>query len=260
MKKSLKIGLSAGLYSGEIERPIEKGRAYVSNDYVQSVARSGAIPIIFPIISDSSQIEQMMELVDGLILTGGDDINPLLYGEEPHIKLRNVIPQRDIFEYELLKYAQKRKTPVLGICRGHQLINTFFGGSLYQDNSLKESSYIRHSQSKGNDFLEHTVNIKKDSWIHSFLGNKILTNSYHHQSIKNLADGFTISAESMDGIVEAIEKLGEGFFCVGIQWHPEMMSDKNQPMQNIFNEFSKVCAKNIASVIFTPYCSTFMEI
>lgn len=244
MKKLLKIGLSAGLYSGEIERSLEKGRSYVSNDYVQSVARSGAIPILFPIISQSAQIEQMMELVDGLILTGGDDINPLLYSEEPHVKLRNVIPQRDIFEYELLKFAQKRKTPVLGICRGHQLINTFFGGTLYQDNSLKESSYIKHSQTKGNDFLEHTVNIKKNTWIHSFLGDKILTNSYHHQSVKDLAQGFIISAESMDSIVEAIENLDKDFFCAGVQWHPEMMSDKNQLMQNIFNEFLKVCQKH----------------
>jgi len=244
LKKLLKIALSAGLYSGEIERPIEKGRSYVANDYVQSVARAGAIPIIFPIISDSNHIEQMMELVDGLMLTGGDDINPLLYSEEPHIKLRNVIPQRDIFEYELLKYAQKRKTPVLGICRGHQLINTFFGGTLYQDNSLKESSYIRHSQIKGNDFLEHTIKIKTNTWLHSFLGDKILCNSYHHQSVKDLAEGFIISAESMDGIAEAIEKADKEFFCIGIQWHPEMMSDKNQLMQNIFNEFLKVCLKN----------------
>lgn len=241
MKKLVNIGLSAGLYSGEIERPIEKGRCYVSNDYVQSLVRSGVTPIILPIVSSLDIIEQMIKLIDGLILTGGDDINPLLYGEEPHIKLRNVIPQRDIFEYELLRYAHKEKIPVLGICRGHQLINTFFGGTLYQDNSLKESSYIRHSQAKGNDFLEHTVNIKKNSWFNSFLGGNILTNSYHHQSIKELAKGFKIAAESKDGIVEAIEKIDDEFFCVGIQWHPEMNSDRNELMQKIFNEFSKIC-------------------
>ncbi len=244
MKKLLKIGLSAGLYSGEMERPIEKGRSYVSNDYVQSVARTGAVPIILPIIFQPGQIEQMVTLLDGLILTGGNDINPILYNEEPHIKLRNVLYQRDIFEYKLLEYAQKRRIPVLGICRGHQLINTFFGGTLYQDNSLKEASWIRHSQPSTSEFLEHTVNIKKDTWLHSFLGNKILTNSYHHQSIKDLADGFVISAESMDGIVEAIEKRDEEFFCAGIQWHPEIISDKNQLMQNIFNEFCKICQKS----------------
>ncbi|HBM15042.1 MAG TPA: gamma-glutamyl-gamma-aminobutyrate hydrolase [Lentisphaeria bacterium] len=240
----LKIGLSAGMVSGEIERPIEKGRCYVSNDYVQSIARSAAVPLILPVIFDIAMIEEMASIVDGIIFTGGDDINPLSYREEPHHKLRNVVPIRDDYEFKLLKIAHLKKIPVLGICRGLQLINVFFGGTLYQDNSLKENSYIRHSQARGFDFLEHTVTITKESWLNSFLGGTIITNSYHHQSIKDLAKGFKITAQSKDGLIEAIESTAKDFFCAGVQWHPEMNSDKNLSMQKIFNEFTKICMDN----------------
>lgn len=207
------------------------------------MARSGAVPLILPTVSDEKMIEAMLENLGGLILTGGDDINPLLYREEPHQKLRNVVPLRDDFEFKLLKCAQKRRLAVLGICRGHQLINVVFGGTLYQDNSLKESSFIRHSQPKGFDFLEHTVDIAEGSWLASFLGRTITINSYHHQSVKDLAKGFKITACARDGIIEAIERIDRGSFCAGVQWHPEMNSDRNESMQQIFNEFTKICAK-----------------
>ena len=241
MKGFVRIGLSAGLNTGKNDAPRERGRAYVMNDYIQSAARAGGVPVILPVLSDNGLAEKLFDMIDGLILTGGGDFDSAFYGEEPHVKLGKVCRLRDDFEFRLLEFAVKKNIPVLGICRGHQLINAYFGGTLYQDLSLCEGSWIKHSQKKLFDYVEHKIQIQKDSWLGSFLGTDISVNSYHHQSIKKLANGFMITAVAKDGIIEAIEKEDEHFFCVGVQWHPEKMSQDNQEMQQIFNEFIKVC-------------------
>jgi putative glutamine amidotransferase len=243
MKDFVRIGLSAGLNTGKNDAPRERGKAYVMNDYIQSVVRAGAVPVILPVLSDNELAEKLFDMVDGLILTGGGDLDPAFYGEDPHVKLGSVCRLRDDFDFKLLDFAVKKNIPVFGICRGHQLINTYFGGTLYQDVSLCKGSWIKHSQEKLFDYVEHKIQIQKDSWLGSFLGTDISVNSYHHQSVKKLVNGFKVTAVAMDGIIEAIEKEGK-LFCVGVQWHPERMSQDNKSMQQIFNEFIKVCKKN----------------
>lgn len=208
--------------------------SYMVNNYVQSVERAGAIPYIIPIVEDEEIIKKQVENIDALILSGGSDVNPLMFGEEPSEKLGPVLEERDIFDIKLLKFAMELNKPILGICRGEQLINLVNGGTIYQDLSLYEKHSVKHCQCNSPATPIHTVDIKKDSILYEVLGEKAFVNSFHHQAVKDVAKGFKVVATSKDGVVEAIEKE-EGSFILGIQWHPEMMSHKHEPMQKIFN-------------------------
>ncbi|MDF2505341.1 gamma-glutamyl-gamma-aminobutyrate hydrolase family protein [Clostridium sp.] len=217
-------------------------RAYVNDDYVRAVAMAGGIPYIIPIVSDESIVIEQMSNVDALILSGGYDVNPLIYGEEPRQKLGAILPERDKFDIWLLEEACKMNKPVLGICRGIQIMNAAFGGSINQDLSYDENCYIKHFQETSPSTAGHTVEILEGSKLHSILGSKITTNSFHHQTLNRIAEGFTVTAKAKDGTVEAIEKDGENF-VLGIQWHPEMMSSSSQEMLHIFRNLVKNAKK-----------------
>jgi len=211
-------------------------KSYVMDDYVQAVLRAGAVPIVLPIIDSSEQINEYAKLIDGLILTGGHDVNPLIYGEEPDVKVTEILPKRDFLDYELIKYTTELDKPILAICRGMQILNTYHGGTLYQDNSYCKTFHIKHMQVHNPDVATHTIKIEPNSVLESVLGNHAVVNSFHHQSVKGLAEGFRITAESKDGIVEAIERNSEQW-CVGVQFHPEILSHKDDKMQALFNVF-----------------------
>lgn len=213
-------------------------RSYVNDDYVRSVAMAGGVPYIIPIVSDEELVKEQISNVDALILSGGHDVNPLIYGEEPKQKLGAILPERDKFDLCLLREACKMNKPVLGICRGIQLMNAAFGGTINQDLSYDENCYIKHFQETSPSTGGHVVEIEEESRLYSIIGSKITTNSFHHQSLKRVADGFKVAARTKDGTIEAIEKNGEGF-VVGIQWHPEMMSSISPEMLNIFKELIK---------------------
>lgn len=213
-------------------------RAYVNDDYVKAVAMAGGVPYIIPIVSDEDLAKEQISNVDALILSGGYDVNPLIYGEEPKQKLGAILPERDKFDLWLLKEACKMNKPVLGICRGIQLMNAAFGGTLNQDLSYDENCYIKHLQETSPSTAGHTVEIMEGSRLNSILGSKITTNSFHHQSLNRVAEGFKVTAKAKDGTIEAIEKNGENF-VMGIQWHPEMMSSSSPEMLNIFKELIK---------------------
>lgn len=220
-------------------------RAYVNNDYIQSVAMCEGVPYIVPIVDYDEIIKEQVNNIDGLILSGGHDINPLLWSEEPHQKIGEISLKRDTYDFKLLKFALEMKKPILGICRGEQLINVAEGGSLYQDLSLMKGSYIKHDQQDGPSMPTHTVEIKEGTKLHDILGEKtVLTNSFHHLAVNKLAEGYIVSAISKDGVIEAIEKEGEDF-VIGVQWHPEMMTESYYKMKNIFKalveEASKKC-------------------
>lgn len=213
-------------------------RSYVNDDYVKSVAMAGGLPYIIPIVSDEDLAKEQISNVDALILSGGQDVNPLIYGEEPKQKLGVILPERDKFDLWLLREACKRNKSVLGICRGIQLINAVFGGTLNQDLSYDKNCYIKHFQETSPSTAGHTVEILEGSRLSRILGPKIITNSFHHQTLNKIAGGFRVTARAEDGTVEAIEKEGEEF-VVGIQWHPEMMSSNSHVMLNIFKELIK---------------------
>ncbi|MFD3157779.1 gamma-glutamyl-gamma-aminobutyrate hydrolase family protein [Haloimpatiens sp. FM7330] len=217
-------------------------RAYVNDDYIQSVVRAGGVPYIIPMVYDEEVIRDQVKNVDALILSGGHDVNPLLYGEEPSQKLGGILPKRDTFDCALIKMAMEMKKPILGICRGHQIINAANGGTIYQDLSYINGCYIKHNQQHLSNIPTHTVEITEGTKLYDILGEKVLTNSFHHLALNDIAPGFKVAAVSKDGVVEAIEKEGEEF-VIGIQWHPEMMAKDNENMLNIFKALIRQACK-----------------
>lgn len=242
MKKPI-IGISSGVFS---EMASSEYFAYTYSRlniaYTNSVIKADGVPVILPITSDERIIEEQVKVLDGLILSGGPDPNPLLFNEEPAEKLGTISIKRDDFEMKLINAANKHKKPILGICRGVQIINTFFGGTLYQDISYAKGAHLKHFQSTSMGALTHTINIEKGSFLYDVLGNKTITNSYHHQAVNKVAPGFKITAHSKDNIIEGIEKIDDGNFIVGVQFHPEMMSEGNHENGlKIFEAFISAC-------------------
>ena len=230
--------------SGDILK-LENGivKSFTNEYYVNSVSNAGGVPIIIPISENDKALAGQIELLDGLILTGGADINPTLYGESHNKALGMISPRKDKFETKLLKAAIEKKIPVLGICRGMQFINVYFGGTLYQDIPSQTDSKLKHSQSSNYDLATHYVDIEKNTWLYSILGSKTFVNSFHHQSVKDLAPDFIITAKAKDGIIEGIEKKS-GSFCAAVQWHPESMEKTDKDTKKLFKAFIEVCSEN----------------
>jgi putative glutamine amidotransferase len=215
--------------------------SYVSDYYIKAIVNAGGIPVIIPLVRDTSVIPLQIKNLNGLIMSGGADINPLRYNEEPTSSIGVIHPERDEFDNALLKTALKQHIPVLGVCRGHQFLNVFHGGTLHQDIERGIKNAYEHKQSGNHEFGTQSILIKKDSWLYKVLGkDQLVVNSLHHQSVKDLAPGFKITAEARDGVIEGIEKK-EGSFCVGVQWHPEMMHERNSEMMKLCKAFIKVC-------------------
>ena len=196
----------------------------VGKSYVASVEAAGFVPIVLPLVKRQSVIEEFIDAIDILLLTGGEDVAPERYGSEPSKHLGKVNLQRDSFEWQLLEKAKSKKLPIFGICRGMQIINIFFGGTLYQDIpaelEVKEGEEkIVHRQPKGKR-AAHKVNVLPATRLASIVGKgEILVNTYHHQSVKKIAPGFVASAIAPDGVIEAFE--ASFYPAAGVQFHPE---------------------------------------
>lgn len=244
MKRKARIGVSGSIIVDDGGMFPGYERSYVNDDYIKSVIKAGGIPVIIPLIKSEKDIKEQLDMVDGIIISGGHDVNPLLYGEEPSQKLGGILPKRDDFDINLIRLAMEAKKPILGICRGHQLLNVVNGGSLYQDLSFIEGCYIKHNQASLSNIPTHTIKIKKGTKLREILGEETMCNSFHHLAIKEVAKGFIASAVSKDGIVEAIEHEGEEF-VMGVQWHPEMMSAENKNMLSIFTKLVEACLNKI---------------
>lgn len=205
--------------------------------YVNSVRNAGGVPLVIPWTTDEVQLKKILETIDALVMTGGEDVDPLAYyGEEPHQKMGEIVPQRDAFDAAILKMAVERDIPVLGICRGEQMMNVVFGGSLYQDIPAQvKGTFVDHSQNAPRNYGTHTITIDKNSLLYSLLGSEtLIVNSFHHQSVKKVAPGFKVVAVSKDGVVEAIEKT-DSKRVLGVQFHPEGFAcDGEYPFLAIF--------------------------
>jgi putative glutamine amidotransferase len=191
------------------------------DDYVESVKRAGAEPVV---LSNSDDPDAVLARVDGLLLTGGLDVDPALYGERPHPKTE-AAPERDRFEMPLTRKAVEHDVPVFAICRGVQVLNVAAGGTLVQDIPSAVRSDVAHTIDVPKDCLAHAVRINPGSRLASAVGppsrlESCSVNSRHHQAVGNVAPGFVVSAVSPDGVIEGIERPGARF-CVGVQWHPE---------------------------------------
>jgi putative glutamine amidotransferase len=231
MRKPL-IGISANVLISETGME----RNFVNNDYVNAVAAAGGVPVILPITMDDASIEAQIGSVNGLLLSGGYDVNPLLYGEEPTQKQEFTRPDIDEHDIKLIKGAFNMGKPILGICKGIQVLNVAFGGTLYQDLSHIEDCFIMHSQNSKRDMPGHTVEILKDTKLYKILGESVKVNSFHHQAVREIAPGFIANAWSKDGVVEGMEMQGEGF-VLGVQWHPEGMFEKHPIMVKLLKAF-----------------------
>ncbi len=211
---------------------------------LNSISDNGGIPFMFQITSDDETIDKYLEMVDGILFTGGNDVNPHCYGEEPIKELGHLDYKRDEFEIKLYKKAAEKDLPILGICRGSQVMNVAAGGKLYQDIYSQRNGTNGHSYDFSFGSYEyHNVDIKDSSKLYGMLKVKELkTNSYHHQSIKEVAEGYKPTAFAKDGIIECIESENLAF-AVGVQWHPEVMYDKLTIFSNIFSTFIKQCEK-----------------
>jgi len=201
---------------------------YLKCEYVSAVIRSGGVPLVLPVTSRTDIVADMLSTVDAVVLSGGGDIDPRIIGERRYsATLKYVRPVRDVFELSVLKQAS---IPILGICRGHQLIAIGYGGSLYQDISESGCDPMLHKAKPSGERAYHPVQIVEGSLLHGVLGEtEIIVNSSHHQAVNVPPKGFIASAFSHDGVIEAIEgRTPRGAQVLGVQWHPEAMSDRIQ--------------------------------
>lgn len=206
---------------------------------------SGAIPLMLPITGEDEIIDEYLEIVDGLYFSGGNDINPLIFGEDPIKEIGGIDYSRDEFEIKLFKKAAAKNMPILGICRGEQVINVAEGGTLYQDIYVQKEGTSGHSPkfSPSSAYAYHKVKISKDSKLYNILKTDVISvNSLHHQSVKDIAEGYKITAVAGDGVIEAIESVNHSFI-VGIQWHPEIMYERYPEFLKVFDALVSAASK-----------------
>ena len=212
-KRKPVIGLT-GNY-GELACKLNEG-------YYKSIWRAGGVPVIIPPIADTDVLINTLEHIDGLLLTGGADFNPLYAGEEPSPRLGGINAERDLPELLIAQLAYNRQIPMLGICRGIQTLAMALGGKVQQD--ISDVAQIRHSQDADRSEPTHSVTIEPDSTLFNIYNKeKLFVNSFHHQAVCDPGERFRVTARSADGIIEAIESR-EYKSIIGVQWHPECMS------------------------------------
>ena len=199
------------------------GKCTLLEGYYRSVLEAGGTPLIIPPFDDTDAMVSLLDRVDALILSGGGDINPLYLGEEPSRELGGINPARDWHELMLVRLAANRQIPILGICRGMQVMMASLGGQLYQDIYKEASATLKHSQDTDRHVCTHTVRLAQGSRLAQIFETITLpVNSFHHQAVKEAAPGFAVSALSPDGIIEAVES-SQHKSMIGVQWHPECM-------------------------------------
>ncbi|HUX39103.1 MAG TPA: gamma-glutamyl-gamma-aminobutyrate hydrolase family protein [Rectinemataceae bacterium] len=231
------IGILSGIQLAETGPFPGMERSGVSQDYVSAIEAAGAVPLLVPVVGKEASVRRQIEAVDALLLSGGYDPNPLLYGENPNRRIDFIFPEIDEHQLRAVRVADELGKPMLGICRGLQILNVAFGGTLYQDLSLIPNSYIQHFQKSRKHTPGHEVSIVKDSLLAGiFEASTILINSFHHLAIKDCAPGFVVGAYAPDGVIEGIERRG-GSPILAVQWHPEMMYEKYPEMLGIFEHF-----------------------
>lgn len=249
MKPLIGITCSYGIVSGNSLSSVSTAHMpqefnQLSNAYVKAVENAGGVPVIVPLYNNIQNIISLLEALDGIVLSGGADISSIIYGQRPSGRLKTITPLRDKQEIEMVNHIIKhRNMPVLGICRGMQILNIAYGGSLYQDlESAGFSCHLLNMYPRSHE--THTVAPCESSVLYEIFGNaEIGVNSFHHQAVENVGNGLKVAALSEDNIVEALENCREDKFIIGIQWHPEELSDDTK-QQEIFKAFIDSCKKN----------------
>jgi putative glutamine amidotransferase len=238
MRKPL-IGLTAGeVYNRD--RPWSPLTYGQSHTYIDSVIKAGGIPIVLPLTFETDVIDEVCSRLDGLLLCGGNDLNPELYGQKPHASVNDISKRRDEVEWRLLDNALKLDLPILAVCRGLQLLNIFKGGTLIQDiKSMLPNADDHESSTTAEDFehLAHTLQVDPNSKLGKIVQSEtIRCNTHHHQAIDKLGQGLVVTSKNQDGIIETAETEDDKFI-IGIQAHPESLTDAFPEWQKLFEEF-----------------------
>ncbi len=222
---------------------IEKASYWMLPGYMQGLEAAGAVPIMLPLLPDSAGITELAGICDGFLFAGGQDVSPSLYGETARPACGELCPERDSFEAALFQAALHHNKPVLGICRGIQLINVLLGGTLYQDLPTEHPSETPHRMAPPYDRAAHSVAVIPGSPLAALLGaREIGVNSCHHQAIKSLAPALRAMARAQDGLVEAA-CLPIKDFVWAVQWHPEFSFTSDENSQKLFGAFVAAAAK-----------------
>ena len=215
----------------------QTGITGVRQQYLDGILRAGALPVLLSLNMSPQETAELMDRADALLVTGGVDLDPAIYGEEPHEKLGKTDPKRDALETVLIRRAWETNKPVLGICRGIQAITATLGGTLWQDlPSQCGTDPDVHNQPEDYSFTKHSVTVTPDTLLADIVKSDLVAvNSRHHQAVKAPAPGFVVCARSRDdGIIEAVWAPEKHFF-LGVQWHPEMLADRMPVHQALFD-------------------------
>lgn len=234
------IGLTISIQTDE-------KKLFTPTSYPSAIIEAGGIPALLNITRDPEQIAQYADLVDGVLFSGGDDVNPAAYGEAQHWSCGDVSPMRDEFEMQLLRTLLEKHPdkPILGICRGAQVLNVGMGGTLYQDLHSQLPDCIRHQQKQISVYASHRAEIVPGTRLHAIYGtDEVAVNSFHHQAVKEVGAGLTVSARAEDGVIEAIEMPEHPYF-VAVQWHPERLVEREFHPEHkaLFSSFVQACRK-----------------
>ncbi len=206
--------------------------------YLQAIEHSGGIPLMLPLISDSRGLRRILSQVSGILITGsGSDLAPELYGEQQRFKFRLMSQARSTLELSITKLAYRNNVPILGICGGIQSLNVALGGTLVQDIPMELNTSVPHQPAGSATKLAHLVQVAPRSLLRRITGRATIhVNSSHHQSIKRVAPPLLQTAVAPDGVIEAVEAQNRRF-CLGVQWHPEYLYDRDPIQKRLFHAF-----------------------
>lgn len=230
------IGLSCSYDKDETQY-----RIFLNHSYLDAIRHFGGIPLVLPSEGSEEEIRYLTSLCDGVLLTGGMDVEPALFGEEKWNDTVSTTPERDQREFLICKLASERHLPIFGICRGIQIMNVYFGGTLYQDIPSQAPSEVTHSMAPPDHRCCHNCITAPGSPLATLTGKDTFgVNSHHHQAVKDVAPGFAVMGRCEDGIIEAIWNPAEKFVW-GVQWHPETIWDIEDSSALLFRAFIDAC-------------------
>lgn len=228
---------------------LETRRFYLGRDYSEALEAAGAVPVHLALIPKADYIAGAVADLDGILLPGSDsDVDPAYFGEEPHAKLKRVVPEKDETDLLVLAEAEKKELPVLAICFGMQALNVSRGGTLIQDIDAQIKDGFKHEQGPPLDRNSHSITIEKGSVLAGMksvaeLNGKVRVNSHHHQAISKPGMNLRVIARAKDGVIEGIEDTREDRFNLGVQWHPEISWRSDSFSREIFDVFVRRCIR-----------------
>ena len=228
-------------------------RVRVNQSYTDALTSVRLVPVVIPPIDDPELASHVLDGVSGLVLTGGEDVDPRLYDKERHPSVVHVHDARDTCEIALAREAERRRLPTLAICRGIQVVNVALGGSLVQDVPSERRGHVDHDPDTDRASRVHDVIVEHESRLARALGTEhLVTNSFHHQALDRVSPRLRVSARAEDGIIEGVESRDDAWWMVGVQWHPEELTGTPEEWdRRLFRAFAERCA-NWSSPIASP--------